>query len=155
MYESDIYLSTCWVDLSSSWIFDLLFLILKQEKVNLHPQAGTQVISAIGQVNVTLVQITIPLYSFSVLSSLSLYQLLSCLFSLLFSCLSFVFSLPFLFHLVFPSVLHLLLLFLFFPLRCNTHGKFLTQVGPLHIFLVQENIPWLPKQECHPIFKYI
>jgi hypothetical protein len=29
----------------------------------------------------------------------------------------------------------------------------LTQVGPLHIFLVQENIPWLPKQEFHPIFK--
>ena len=142
---------TEYVDLSSSWIFDLLFLILKQEKVNSHPQVGAQVISAIGQVNVTLVQITIPLYSFSVLSSLSLYQILGCLFSLPFSCLSSVFSLPFLF----PLLLHLLLLFLFFPLRCNTHGKFLTQVGPLHIFLVQENIPWLPKQECHPIFKYI
>ena len=114
---------------------------------------GTQVNSAIGQVNVTLVQITIPLYSFSVLSSLSLYQILDCLFSLPFSCLSFVFSLPFLFPLVFPLLSHLLLLFLFFPLQCDTHGKFLTQVGPLHISLVQENIPWLPKQECHPIFK--
>ena len=118
-----------------------------------YPQVRSQVNSAIGKVNVTLVQITIPLYSFSVLSSLSLYQLLRCLFSLPFSCLSFVFSLPFLFPLVFPLILHLLLLFLFFLLRCDIHGKFLTQVGPLHIFLVQENIPWLPKQEYHPIFK--